>query len=167
MSPLFKPLVLDNDVISTFFLVGVLKRVLSIWPRGSFYVPARVVSEAREWTSRGQELISILEELESKGIITIISLDEDSEEEITAYAKLRLEKRLGEGESASIAMAYNRGFNAATDDGEARKACKELYPNVKTIGSGTLLNWAEKDGIIDRSEAVKIRESLDQFFDKS
>jgi len=167
MSPLFKPLVIDNDVISTFFLAGVLKQVLSIWPSGSFYVPARVKSEAREWKSRGQELIAILEKLENKGIIIITSLDEDSEEEITAYAKLRLEKHLGEGESASIAIAYNRGFNAITDDGEAREACKELCPNVKTIGSGTLVNWAEKDGIIGASEAVQIRESLDQFFKKT
>lgn len=164
MSPLHKPVIIDNDVISTLFLAGALKEVLSVWPIDSFYLTARVKDEARRWKTRGQELVNILEELEKKGVITIISIDDTSEEEITAYTRLRIGKKLGEGESASIAIANNRGFNIATDDGGARDACKELYPSIKAIGSGTLLNLAVKDGLIRRNEASQIRKAMDQLF---
>lgn len=164
MSRIHKPVIIDNDVASTLFLVGALERVLSVWPRGSFYLAARVKEEARQWKSRGQELLGILDQLEKQGIITVTSIDETSEEEISSYAVLLIGKKLGMGESASIAIANNRGFNIATDDSAARIACHELYPSIETIGSGTLLNWAVRDGLIPKSEADKIRQALDQYF---
>lgn len=164
MSPLRRPVIIDNDVISKLFQAGVLKRVLSVWPRGSFYVPERVKEEASQWPTRGAELVTILEELEKKGIVTITSIDDTSEEEIAVYTVLRLGKRLGKGESASIAIAYSRGLDVATDDGNAREACKEMYPDIKIIGSGTIINWVVRDGLISADEANQMRKSVAQYF---
>ena len=152
MSPLYKPVILDNDVICVLFLTGALERLLSVWPHRSFFVTDQVRTEANLWKSHGEELIST------------ITIDESSEEEISAYATLCLAKKIGMGESASIAIAQNRGYDVATNDGDAREQSRELYPSVKTIGSGSLLNWAIADGLIPEAEGIQLRKAMDQYF---
>ena len=164
MSPIHKPIILDNDVVCILFLANVLERLLSIWPQGSFFITERVRTEANEWPSRGKELIALIDKLETQGVITTTTIDDSSEDEIIAYSILCLSKRIGMGESASIAIAQNRGYDVATNDGDAREYCRELFPSVKTIGSGTILNWAISDGLIPEDEGTMIREAMDEFF---
>jgi len=164
MSPLYKPVILDNDVICVLFLTDALERLLSVWPHRSFFVTDQVRMEANLWKSRGEELIALLDKLETQGIISTITIDESSEEEIIAYATLSLAKKFGMGESASIAIAQNRGYDVATNDGDAREQSRELYPSVKTIGSGSLLNWAIADGLIPEAEGIQLRKAMDQYF---
>lgn len=164
MSPIHKPIVLDNDVVCVLFLAGVLERLLSIWPPSSFFITVQVRNEANDWPSRGKELIAILDYLEAQRIITTITMDDSSESEIIAYAILCLEKKIGKGESASIAIAQNRGYDLATNDCDARGHCHELFPIVRTWGSGHILNWAIADGLIPEDEGLKIREAMDKCF---
>lgn len=164
MAPIHKPIVLDNDVVCVLFLAGVLVRLLSLWPHGSFFITEQVRGEANEWPSRGTELITIIDQLEAQGIIKTITIDDSSEDEIIAYSILCLTKKIGNGESASIAIAQNRGYDVATNDGDAREYCHELYPTVRTWGSGALLNWAITDGLISVDEGTKIREAMDKCF---
>jgi predicted nucleic acid-binding protein len=136
MSPLKKPVVLDNDVISRLYSAGALRRALEVWPKPGFRVTEQVIDEARQWRSEGQRLVALLKALEAEGILVFISIDESSEEEIWAYARLQLEKKLGRGESASIAIACHRGFDIATDDSVAADTCKAMDPQF--------LSWARE-----------------------
>lgn len=152
MSPLRRPVILDNDVLSRLFSGGALRRALEIWPKGSFRITDRVMEEAGQWPARGQELTGILKDMESDGVIEIIGIDEACEEEMSIYIQIRLRDMLGSGESTSIAIACHRGFDFATDDGAARKICQELCPSVNILGTGLLLNMAVSEGLMTQSE---------------
>jgi len=157
MSPLKKPVVLDNDVISRLYSAGALRRALEVWPKLSFRVTERVIEEARQWRTQGEILVALLKELEAKGILAFVSIDESSEEEIWAYARLQLEKKLGRGESASIAIACHRGFDIATDDSVAADTCKDMYSSISIFGTGALLNMAVQDGLMTQNEVNAIQ----------
>jgi predicted nucleic acid-binding protein len=152
MSPLKKPVVLDNDVVSRLYGAGALRRALQVWPKSSFRVTEQVIEEAGRWRSQGQRLVALLKELGAEGILMFISIDESSEEEIWTYARLLLENRLGRGESASMAIACHRGFDIATDDSVATETCQAMNPSVSILGTGALLNMAAQDGLMTQDE---------------
>jgi len=160
MSPFKKPVVLDNDVISRLYSAGALRRALEIWPKSSFHVTEQVIKEAREWRSEGQSLVALLKALEAEETLVFVSIDESSEEEIWAYARLQLEKKLGRGESASIAIACHRGFDIATDDSVAADTCKAMNPSVSILGTGALLNMAVQDGLMTQNEVNAIQAKI-------
>ena len=160
MSPLKKPVVLDNDVISRLYSAGALRRALEVWPKLSFRVTEQVIEEAGQWRTQGQRLVALLKELEAKGILAFVSIDESSEEEIWAYARLQLERKLGRGESASIAIACHRGFDIATDDSVAADTCKAMNPFVSIFGTGALLKMAVKDGLMTQNEVNAIQSKI-------
>lgn len=160
MSPFKKPIVLDNDVISRLFSAQALRRALEIWPKHTFHVTDRVLDEARQWRAKGQELEAILRDLESKGIIIFICIDESSEAEVAMYAQLRLGQALGQGESSSIAIAQCRDMDIATDDSIARQVCRTMAPSVSIFGTGDLLNAAVREGIMTQKEKNLIQETM-------
>jgi predicted nucleic acid-binding protein len=160
MSSLKKPVILDNDVVSRLFTAGVLRRALGVWPKSTFYITEHVEHEAGQWRDKGQELVALIESLKADGIITSVAIDESSEEEIWLYAQFQLQKHLGQGESASFAIANNRGFDVATDDEIAKATCKEMCPQVSTFGTGNLLNMAVQDKLMSRSEANSIQATI-------
>lgn len=160
MSPLKKPVVLDNDVVSRLYSAGALRRALEVWPRLSFRVTEQVVEEARQWRAQGQRLVALLKDLEAEGVLVFVSIDESSEEEIWAYARLLLEKKLGRGECASIAIACHRGFDIATDDFVAAETCKAMSPSLSIFGTGALLNMAIQDALITQNEGNAIQAKI-------
>lgn len=160
MSPFKKPVILDNDVISRLYSAGALRRALEVWPKHSFYVTQQVIDEARKWRTKGQELVAFLENLIAEETLVFTSIDDSSEEEIWAYAKLLLQNKLGQGESASIAIACHRGFDVATDDGLAKDACKAMCPSVSLFGTGDFLNMAVRDGLMTQSEVDSIQANI-------
>lgn len=160
MAPFKRPVILDNDVISRLYSAEALRRVLEIWPKGSFYVTERVIDEAGNWVGEGNQLVAILKDLEKMGVIQVTDIDDSSEKELSAFTLLRLGKRLGSGESASIAIAYNRGFDVATDDRMAREVCRDSYPSINIFGTGDLLNMAVRDGILTQREVNSIQAKI-------
>lgn len=160
MSPLKKPVILDNDVVSKLYSVGALRRVLVVWPKHSFRITEQVVDEARQWPTKGRELVALLEDLTAEETLVLTSIDDSSEEEIWTYAKLQLESKLGRGESASITIACHRGFDIATDDGLAKDVCKTMCPSVSLLGTGDLLNMSVSDGLMTRREVDSIQASI-------
>jgi len=160
MSPLKKPVVLDNDVVSRLYSAGALRRALEVWPRLSFRVTEQVVEEARQWRAQGQRLVALLKDLEAEGVLVFVSIDESSEEEIWAYARLLLEKKLGRGECASIAIACHREFDIATDDFVAAETCKAMSPSLSIFGTGALLNMAIQEGLMTQNEVNAIQAKI-------
>ena len=157
MPPLKKPVVLDNDVVSRLYSASALRRALEVWPKLSFRVTERVIEEAGQWRTQGQALLALLRELEAEKTLLVTCIDETSEEEIWTYARLQLEKKLGRGESASIAIACHRGFDIATDDSVATDICKTMNPSVAIFGTGALLNMAVQEGLMTRNEVNAIQ----------
>ena len=151
---------LDNDVISKLYSAGALRRALEVWPKSSFRVTEQVIKEAGQWRTQGQRLVALLKELEAEGTLAFTSIDETSEEEIWIYARLLLEKKLGRGESASIAIACHRGFDIATDDSVAADTCKAMNPSVAIFGTGALLNMAVQDGLMTQNEVNAIEAKI-------
>ena len=160
MSPFNRPLVLDNDVVSRLYSAGALARVLGIWPKGTFCITGQVLQEASRWPGRGQHLIALLTQMNVDGTICVVTLDESSGEEISMYANLLLGRRLGLGESASIAIACHRGYDIATDDGLAREACKAVNSSIAVFGTGDLLKLAVRDGLITQGESNSINATI-------
>ena len=160
MSPFEKPIILDNDVVSRLYTSGALRRVLAVWPKRIFHITEQVLDEAKKWRAHGQELVGLLEDLMAEGTLVFTSIDDSSEEEIWAYAKLQLESKLGRGESASITIAHYRGFDFVTDDGTAKDVCSSVCPGVSLFGTGDLLNMAVRDGLMSQSEVNSIQAAI-------
>lgn len=158
MLPLAKPVIIDNDVISRLYRAGVLDQILRLWPKGTFRVSEQVVEEAWAWPSEGKKLGSLIEKLESDGVLAVVSVD--SEGDVLVYAQLRLKGQLGKGESASIAIAFKQGWVVATDDGVARESCSNMDPVVPFIGTGNIVNQAVRNGRLSPAEGRRIQTKM-------
>jgi hypothetical protein len=160
MSPFERPVIIDNDVISRLYSAGILRKVLELWKRGTFYVVVQVLEEGKRWPAEGHKLGLLLAELLKERIITKVCIDDDSEEEINIYAQLILRGKLGKGESASIAIACNRGYNLASDDAMAKDECRKISRLVDTFTTRRILETAVMDGLLSQSEVDLIRSKM-------
>ena len=157
MSPFAKLIILDNTCINIFYLASKLEKMLTLWPFHVFVIPGRVVNEAKAWPIHGDNVIRILMKLREQKMIDIVSINEESESETEAYKQLRLAGPfLGAGESECMAIACCRDFIVASDDGIARKRCKEVLPSVETITTGQILNMALSDGLLTKVEVEQM-----------
>ena len=86
MSPLKRPVMLDNDVVTRLYSAGVLHRSLQVRLKSNFRVTEQVAEEAKQWRTEGQRLAKLLRELEAAGILIFVSVDESSEVEIWVYS---------------------------------------------------------------------------------
>src|SRR5215208_1502398 len=101
-------IVLDNSLISTFPDARVLSRVLELWP-GRWLIPLQVEGEASAWPAHGPAVRAILEHLRAQGVVEITAVEPRVEGPLFVH----LTRRLGQGESAVIAIAANRRLIAA------------------------------------------------------
>lgn len=139
---------LDNSVISALHEAESLSRVLRFWP-ARWIVPYQVRDEAGAWKTQGSRVVAILDALAQESVLDLASVEPLTEGPVFA----RLQRALGQGESAAIAIAFHRGSWVATDDRRARRACDELSPTVPWIATEGLLGLAVTDGFLARSEA--------------
>ena len=125
MSSLPSRLVLDNATISTLQEAGVLADVLEYWP-GQWLVPVEVLGEAVKWKAHGADVTATLHQLSTLSLVEITALVPQSEGRLFA----QLQRTLGQGELAAIAIAFHRGMGVCLDDRRARRACERLCPPV-------------------------------------
>jgi predicted nucleic acid-binding protein len=144
-------IVLDNTVISSLEEAGALAQMLNLWP-GRFVVPVEVRGEAGNWKLRGASVTLTLDSLAAQKVISITSIDPRKEGSLFS----QLTRRLGQGESAVIAIASVRHMTAALDDRRARRACNQLAPPVPWVPTEGLLGLAVADGLLTRAEAESI-----------
>ena len=157
MSPFKKPVIIDTDCISNLFSTGQLERFLKFWICGQFLVPDRVFNELHKWPAHGVEVCRIIHRLAEAGQVSIISIDENSEAETSAYLELRMRHPvLGQGESEVIAIARARNYIVATNDTVARARCKEVFPDIEVINTLGIIRMAKDDGLISLGEVDAI-----------
>ena len=141
-------IVLDNSVISALREAESLSRVLGFWP-GRWIVPLQVRDEAAAWKVQGPAVVAILDSLAEDSVVEFASVEPLPE----GPAFVRLQRTLGQGESAAIAIAFHRELWVAIDDRRARRACDELSPKVPWIATEGLLGLAVTGGFLTRSQA--------------
>ena len=151
MSPLPSRLVLDNATISTLQEAGVLSSVLEYWP-GQWLVPVEVMGEAMKWKAHGASVTATLHRLATLSVVELTALSPQSEGQLFA----ELQRTLGEGESAAIAIAFHRGMGVCLDDRRARRACDRLSPPVHWLSTEEILGLAVQDGVLTRAQAEAI-----------
>src|SRR5581483_7655095 len=103
MSTLRPRVVLDNTVLSTFQEARVLSRILEFWP-GRWLVPLEVQGEAAAWKAHGASVLATLTQLQALNVVELTAVDPRLEGRLFA----QLARRLGQGESAAIAIAFHR-----------------------------------------------------------
>lgn len=151
MNPLPSGVVLDNTVISSLHLAGALSRVLALW-HGKWIVPLHVRDEAAAWKSHGPGVVAILNALHSQDTVEYSTPEPGPEGALF----VQLQRTLGQGESAAIALAYHRSFAVVTDDRQARRSCEVLNPPVPTLATEQLLSVAIEDRLLTITEAQTI-----------
>jgi predicted nucleic acid-binding protein len=151
MSPLPYRLVLDNSVISALHEAEALSRVLELWP-GQWIVPVEVRGEAASWRTQGFRVTAILQQLEARDVVEVSAVEPRREGQLF----VRLQRNLGQGESAAIAIAFHRSLGVAIDDRRARRACDRLTPPVPWLSTESILGQAVSDGFLTRGEAEAI-----------
>ena len=144
-------LVLDNATISTLHEASVLSSVLEYWP-GRWLLPLEVLGEAAAWKAHGAYVNAALRQLDARRVVEITALVPIREGLLFA----QLQRRLGQGESAAIAIAYHRGFRVCLDDRRARRACDQLTPPVPWLSTEAIIGEAVRDGFLTRPEAEAI-----------
>ncbi len=151
VSPAKLAVVLDNTVVSNLHRAGALSRVLEFWP-GQWLVPLQVRDEAAAWPTQGSRVVRILEDLRERGVIDFGVLDPRTE---GAHFG-RLTRTLGQGEAATIAIAYHRHYAVALDDYAAQRACHRLTPPVPWAATEMLLRCAIAEGylVLDEARAI-------------
>jgi predicted nucleic acid-binding protein len=151
MSPLPSRLVLDNTVISTLQEAEVLSSVLEYWP-GQWLVPLEVMGEAARWKAHGASVTATLHELDARRVLEITAIVPQVEGQLFA----QLQRNLGQGESAAIAIAFHRKLGVTLDDRRARRARDRLSPPVPWLSTEEILGQAVHDGFLTRAEAEAI-----------
>jgi predicted nucleic acid-binding protein len=151
LSPADRRIVLDNTVVSALQQAGALANVLSYWP-GCWLVPDEVAGEAAAWKAHGAAVTAALQRLSAARVVESTAVEPRSEGRLFA----ELTRRLGQGESAAIAIAYHRQLAVAVDDRQAQRACERLTPPVPWLSTEGVLGRAIRDGHLTRAEAEAI-----------
>ena len=151
MSPLPSRLVLDNTVVSSLQEAGALSSVLEYWP-GQWLVPLEVLGEARAWKQHGASVTAMLQHLNAQRVIEMTAIVPQVEGQLFA----QLQRNLGQGESAAIAIAFHRKLGVCLDDRRARRACDRLTPPGPWLSTEEILGQAVRDGFLTRAEAEAI-----------
>jgi predicted nucleic acid-binding protein len=125
--------------------------VLELWPR-QWIVPLQVLDEARAWKLHGAQLVTLLDALQSRDVIEYATPEPGPEGALFA----QLQGARGQGESAAIAIAYQRGCVVATDDRQARSSCQALAPPLRVLATEAILELAVDDGLLRLAEARAI-----------
>jgi len=150
-SPAQLPLVLDSTVVSNFHRADGLSRILELWS-GRWLVPLQVRDEAAAWPTEGKRVVSALEDRRERRVLDFAALDPRNE----GLTFARLSRTLGQGESATITIAYHRHYGVALDDYPAQRACHRLVPPVPWTATEGLLQCAVAEGYLTRDQARAI-----------
>jgi len=128
-----------------------LVRILDLW-KGRWLVPQEVREEAARWKAEGQRVTMLLDDLNARRVIRYTEIDPRTEGRLFAS----LNRTLGGGESATIAIAHSRHLGAALDDRAAQNACGRLNPPVYWIATEDILTCAATEGLMSLSEVEAI-----------
>lgn len=75
---------------------------------------------------------------------------------------IRLARRLDDGEAATLAAAWHRGWSVATDDRVARRAGAGLDPPIDLVGSASLLRAYAEFNSLGTADLVRFLRTVER-----
>lgn len=146
------PVLLDTSVLINFLAIDRVDLIAS-HPEYQFFVTEHVRSEVT--THYGEQLVRLEKSLNGGGLKEMRG---ESIEELTLFAQLSRNPRLGLGECAAIAAAVTRTQTLAIDDKAARKAATELSPELVVLDTQAIVLSLIRSGALAVEEADAIKE---------
>lgn len=90
-----------------------------------------VAGELEEGRAKGRRDAEMLGALAASGLIEIVHLGDAGDAIFERLVSGSAESTLDDGEAATIAYAVEHTLSVVTEDGKARRICKELFPQVE------------------------------------
>jgi predicted nucleic acid-binding protein len=143
----------DTCIVVNLFHVDRLD-LLSLLPPYVFYIPYEVLEEIEEPEQR-----KALEDAIERGWLRQTRLDDPRELEIYARAT----ERLGNGESACIALAEARGWILATDDSKGTRWNNTISAaGIEILNTPGIIILAIRAHLLTVEQADKMKTTLQQ-----
>ena len=133
-----KPLVLDASALINILGCGATEPVFKSL-KFPCLVEDRVLEEITRHPVPGLSHVNAVEALIQSASIELCSMDAQEYELFLTMAQAPLQRRLGAGESAALAVASRRGLPIVLDDNKARAVRAAILPDVEAISSLKLL----------------------------
>lgn len=149
--------VLDASVLINFLCID--RAELLAHTAQSVLITEHVVAEV---TDDFPDQLSRLNAAISSGLFQVVSVTDVNE--LASIADLRrvTKARLGFGECSAIAVAVQRGFHIAVDDGAAIKQIRKLYPLLTVQNTQDLMLLLIRAGILPVEDADSIKDDWKQ-----
>ncbi|MEA5574455.1 nuclease [Calothrix sp. UHCC 0171] len=164
--PEASPIIFDNTVLSNFALAEVFDVLQRLYPCRAFVgkavqreIQAGINSASTSASSKNRTKLEQINQALDDGWLRSPS-DEVNPNDDAVELRLNLEysQRFGAGESEAMAIARNRGWVFASDDGAARKFAKEQ--SISITGTLGILVKAVKNKILCLSLADAIHRQM-------
>lgn len=128
------PLVLDASAVFNILGCGQTRKVFETL-RGPCLLEERTRKEIKRHPIPGLCHNGVLEELEAAGLVRFERMTADEYEMYLSLVQGALSTRLGEGESAAIAVASSRRHVIVLDDNKARDIYRQRFGNDACVSS--------------------------------
>jgi predicted nucleic acid-binding protein len=122
--------VADASAIINLNATGCAADILFVLPEKLVVVDI-VVGELEEGRVKGRRDADMLSALEASGHIKIVTLGDPGEAIFERLVAGPANSTLDDGEAATIAYAVEHSLAVVTEDGKARRICKDLFPDIQ------------------------------------
>lgn len=145
LSFLHDTLILDATCVINLYASGHIEEILGTIPR-TVTVAAYVYSKEALWVygnlhRQGQREPIMLQPLIDSGLIKVVTIETEAEAETLAVLSMKIR---GQGEASTGAIAINRNWAIATDDGKARRLFQGMAGHLQLIYTLELLtHWVD------------------------
>lgn len=133
-------LVLDASVIINLLATNYASPILNAVPN-SIVVTDNVVREIDRGSANGRPEPTLLRELIHNKILNRLELSGIALEHFFDLVSGSAADSLGDGEAATLALAYSKGFTAAIDEKKATKISSQRFETLKIITTVDILAY--------------------------
>lgn len=134
-------LVLDASVIINLLATGYANTILQALAV-PLYVTDNVVREIEQGAVNGRPEPALLDELISSQILIVKELAGAALEDFFGMVSGHTSSSLGDGEAATLALAYRNDLSAAIDEKKATRIATERFASLKLVTTVDILAYA-------------------------
>ena len=145
-------LVLDASVIINLLATGHANTILQALAV-PLYITDNVVREIEQGAVNGRPEPALLAELISNQALIVKELTGTALEDFFGMVSGHTSSSLGDGEAATLALAYRNGFSAAIDEKKATRIAAERFETLKLVTTVDILAAPSVQGAL-RKDAL-------------
>lgn len=143
-------LVLDASVIINLLATGHANTILQALAV-PLYVTDNVVREIEQGAVNGRPEPALLAELISNQALIVKELTGTALEDFFGMVSGHTSSSLGDGEAATLALAYRNGFSAAIDEKKATRIAAERFETLKLVTTVDILAAPPVQGALGKN----------------